>query len=52
MTIAPGATETILLRLSDRLYEDPFADAKQVLALRPAEADAFLQHPVRRGGHD
>ena len=41
MTIAPGATETILLRLSDRLYEDPFADAKQVLALRPAEADAF-----------
>jgi hypothetical protein len=41
LTIAPGATETILLRLSDQPPSDPFADAEQVLAVRAAEADGF-----------
>src|SRR5207245_11656727 len=38
------ATETVVLRLSDRRLAEPFADAEQVLALRQAEADAFYDH--------
>jgi hypothetical protein len=41
LTIAPGATETILLRLSDQPLSDPFTAAEQILALRHAEADGF-----------
>src|SRR5205823_8222924 len=43
-TVAPGATQTVVLRLSDGRLADPFADAEQVLALRQAEADAFYNH--------
>ena len=41
MTIAPGATETILLRLSNDRHAAPFADADQIFADRIAEADAL-----------
>jgi hypothetical protein len=33
-TVAPGATETVVLRLSDGRVAEPFDDAEQVLALR------------------
>jgi len=39
--IAPGAAETVLLRLSDQQHDDPFAAAGDLFALRRAEADAF-----------
>ena len=39
--IAPGATETVTLRLSDSQLEDPFADAQGIVDLRRAEADAY-----------
>jgi hypothetical protein len=41
LSIAPGATESILLRLSSSRLAAPFADAEQVLRQRRAEADAF-----------
>ncbi len=41
LTLAPGATETLLLRLSRILHDSPFADAADILAERKAEADAF-----------
>src|SRR5919202_2571217 len=44
LSVAPGATETIILRLSDTRLADPFADAERVLTLRQAEADAFYDH--------
>ena len=44
LTIAPGATETVLLRLSDTRHAEPFADAERVLADRRSEADAFYDH--------
>jgi hypothetical protein len=40
--VAPGATETVTLRLSDRRSAAPFADAADVLAVRQAEADSFF----------
>jgi len=43
-TIAPGATETMLLRLSSRELAEPFADAQDILRKRQAEADAFYEH--------
>jgi hypothetical protein len=39
--IAPGAAETILLRLSDRPQQAPFEDAEETFAKRQAEADLF-----------
>lgn len=41
LTIAPGATETITLRLSSQRHDSPFADAPRVLDERRLEADAF-----------
>jgi len=41
LRIAPGATETLLLRLSAEHSECSASEAEQVLALRQAEADAF-----------
>src|SRR6266849_112138 len=40
-TIAPGATETILLRLSSTQHGAPFAGAEEVFETRQAEADSF-----------
>ena len=42
-TIAPGATETVHLRLSDQRLAEPFADARQILTLRKTEADTFYE---------
>ncbi|MBV9358754.1 MAG: glucosidase, partial [Chloroflexi bacterium] len=41
LSVASGATETILLRLSNRNLAQPFADAREVLAARRDDADAF-----------
>ena len=40
-TLAPGATETILLRLTNHRSRDPLGNALTVLAARKAEADQF-----------
>jgi hypothetical protein len=39
--IAPGATETVLLRLSSERHAAPFSDAERIFVDRVAEADAF-----------
>ena len=39
--IEPGATQTILLRLSANQHSTPFADAETTFATRIDEADAF-----------
>jgi hypothetical protein len=39
--IAPGASESVLLRLADKAQEPPFVDAEALFAQRKAEADAF-----------
>ncbi len=39
--IAPGASETVLLRLSDTCHDAPFADADALFTQRKAEADEF-----------
>jgi hypothetical protein len=41
LTIAPGATETVTLRLSNERRLQPFADAQRVFASRREEADRF-----------
>jgi hypothetical protein len=41
LTLAPSASETVLLRLSATRTATPFADAAEVFARRRAEADAF-----------
>ncbi len=41
LDVAPGATETRLLRLSARLLAAPFAEAAALFARRQAEADRF-----------
>jgi hypothetical protein len=43
LLIQPGATETILLRLSDSRQDAPFADASRVFTARKKEADAFYK---------
>jgi hypothetical protein len=50
-TIVPGATETVLLRLSRQQHEMPFADARvgarpattEIFTIRQAEADRFYE---------
>src|SRR5947207_6446612 len=39
--IAPGATETVMLRLSATQHDDPFADAEKIFEARQVEADSF-----------
>jgi len=39
--VAPGSTETVMLRLSAAQHDDPFADAEKVFEARQAEADSF-----------
>jgi hypothetical protein len=41
LTVAPGATDIILLRLSDRLHTAPFDAAEETVVLRQAEANLF-----------
>jgi hypothetical protein len=41
LTIAPGATETVLLRLSSARQAAPWDDAAAIFAARQAEADVF-----------
>jgi hypothetical protein len=41
LMLAPGASETVVLRLVPALPADPFAEADRVFAARRAEADAF-----------
>jgi hypothetical protein len=41
MLIAPGATETVLLRLSSTQLAAPFVDADEIFKMRQAEADRF-----------
>ncbi len=41
VTIGPGATESVLLRLSHRRHQEPFARAEDVVRERLAEADRF-----------
>ncbi len=52
LTIAPGATETITLRLSSRRHDAPFADAERVLEQRLLEADAFYDVLAAEGMSD
>jgi hypothetical protein len=52
LTIAPGATETITLRLSSRRHDAPFADAERVLERRALEADAFYDVLAAEGMSD
>ncbi len=42
--IQPGASETVLLRLSSVRHASPFAGAAEQFATRVAEADAFYSH--------
>ncbi len=42
-TIAPGATKTVLLRLSKQQHDIPFAEAPEIFATRQAEADRFYE---------
>jgi hypothetical protein len=41
LTVEPGATKTVVLRLSHTQQADPLASAETVLATRRAEADEF-----------
>jgi hypothetical protein len=41
MLIAPGATETVLLRLSSTQLDAPFTGAEEIFKTRQAEADRF-----------
>ena len=41
LSIDPGATETVLLRLSNREHAEPFIEPEAIFDLRTAEADAF-----------
>ncbi len=43
LTLAPGATETISLRLSRRRHESPFGDDAEVFQQRREEADQFYE---------
>ena len=43
LTIAPGASEVLLLRLSSVRYVDPFGQADEIFQARQAEADAFYR---------
>jgi len=43
VTVAPGETHAVLLRLSKRRAPAPFVDAASMLAARQAEADAFYR---------
>jgi hypothetical protein len=43
VVVAPGATETILLRLSAQRRMSPFADAEETLTTRQAEAERYYQ---------
>lgn len=47
--IAPGATESVLLRLTDQLPSESFADAVAVIDSRAAEADLFYQRLAPSG---
>jgi hypothetical protein len=47
LRLAPGATETISLRLSKTRHREPFANAEQVLSDRKSEADQIY---ARLGG--
>ncbi len=48
MRIEPGATQSVLLRLSSERHDAPFADASSIFAARKEEADAFYD-TVRAG---
>ncbi len=39
--VAPGATATVMLRLSATQHDDPFADAENIFEMRQVEADSF-----------
>ena len=39
--VAPGSTETIMLRLSSTQHDNPFVDAEKIFEARQAEADSF-----------
>ncbi len=39
--VAPGATETVMLRLSATQHDDPFVDVEKVFEARQVEADSF-----------
>ena len=39
--VAPGMTETVMLRLSATQHDDPFADAENIFEARQAETDSF-----------
>jgi len=41
LVLAPGASETLLLRLSSTRHEAPFTDAEKVFETRQTEADSF-----------
>jgi hypothetical protein len=52
LQVAPGATETVMLRLSKDTQAAPFKDATQVFAARLAEADAFYEDIASAGMSD
>ena len=41
LVVAPGSTETVMLRLSSTRHDHPFADAAKVFKARQAETDSF-----------
>jgi hypothetical protein len=43
LVVAPGASETVLLRLSATQHKAPFADAEKIFEQRQAEADTFYE---------
>ena len=49
LRVAPGATETVRLRLSAQPQAEPFTDAADLFAQRQAEADAFYAALGARG---
>src|SRR5262249_7586116 len=41
LVVAPGSTETVILRLSATQHDNPFVDAEKVFKARQEEADSF-----------
>jgi len=39
--VAPGANETVILRLSATQHDDPFVDVEKIFEMRQVEADSF-----------
>ena len=52
LKIGPGKTETILLRITDKLSDEPFKDGNQIFDKRKKEADDFYNLIIRLENED